>query len=235
MKSYLYILIAIFFCIPFTIDAENLQGQEPNNKLERVDIGYAIQYRKLEPSGCSSEVTFRNNSSTVSFSYGDYFCRKAADYKLETIPEIGKSISEIISHFQLEDEIRTKKHLYLGVGIEHLIRYMNNDESWPKDIYAYADSKYSDEYEKVYFIYEVVGEEILKSKIYDPFISILNKMGCKIVLPKVFADGVCCKKYSLTKKDLMNSGFLKNDGINKERYPGFKSTLTFDLTCDGNQ
>jgi hypothetical protein len=234
MKILFYIIISFFFYIPNTAATENEKSEESNNEFQRINKGYTIDYRKLESSGCFTEISFHNNSSGVGFSYGDYFCRKNPKERIETISEIAESISEIITYYQLEKEIRARKCLYISFGDEDLIQYINNDESWPKDIYAYVDGKFKNYEDKSNFIYEIAREVIIKSKIYDPFMSILSKMGCRMILSKIFVEGISNKNIALTKKHLLKSGILTNDAINKEKYPSFKGPITFDLTCDEN-
>jgi hypothetical protein len=55
-----------------------------------------------------------------------------------------------------------------------------------------------------------------------------------MILSKIFVEGISNKNIALTKKNLLKSGVLTNDGINKERYPSFKGPITFDLTYNEN-
>jgi hypothetical protein len=130
------LILSFFICINIqSICALEVSKQrEDENIFKSHDDGAWIKYSKLEQMGCTTKLSFRANQLRIS---SDIKCYRI-NGKMENIGEMAKSVSEIINYFKLEDRIKSLKTVAFVLNRGHLLRAINNDESWPKNIQSYV-------------------------------------------------------------------------------------------------
>lgn len=192
-------------------------------------------YVKNESSGCRTILGITQNSTMIYLTYTG--CKKIADNK-ESVSDIAQSFYEIVKKYNLKNEIKSKKTLSISLNciVAHwpIIKYINDDTTWPLNIFGYAKLKTKNEYERQNIYYEEIRNVILQSNIYNPFIDVVNKMGCDMNLNKYFIDGLFIERNALTNVGLIKRGVFKVGEAKKEIYPSIKSGILFDLSCEDN-
>jgi hypothetical protein len=189
------------------------------------------KYSKVESSGCFTEISLSDNSGSF-FIFHGRGCKAPSSIK-EGVNRIAESVSEIINYFKLSDEIRAKEGVLINIGwsLDHepLIRFINDDETWPTDIFRYIKHKYESSDDRYAAYKERLQQEIIKSKIYLPFINVMEKIGCRMTLSEYFVDGHFFDNYAYSKTTLIKKGVFSKQEVKKDVYPYIKGTIQFDL------
>lgn len=194
-------------------------------------------YSKIESSGCRTVIRLRKDSIYIKLRSG-FDCNCSNEIG-ESSSDIANSLYEIISFFDLGKTVRTKEVLLINISCKiynaPLLRYLNENNDWPDNFYKFFRGKSSDYWESYSLYVEYSRKEIVKSKIYDPFVAVMGKIGCDISLEKSYADPIFFGKHQLTKEALIKWGFFKEKEAKKEIYPSLKGGILFKINCSGDR
>jgi hypothetical protein len=193
-------------------------------------------YSKHESSGCTTEIMLRpiENSLALNLSYG-IGCM-ADKNELESVQDIAGSLVEIIKENSLGEAIKKRKVLAVKYSwkIAHwpLIESINNDTSWPVDIFKDLLQRYPGEKIRYSAYIKMLRSKILEQDVYSSFIDAMHKIGCSANLEEYYADPIFMSKKFVTKqKDLVDFGIYKPEQVKKHYYPFLKSPITFNIDC----
>ena len=190
---------------------------------------------KVEPSGCRTKMSIVDRWNLLSIT-NDRRC-KSEPSKRENAKEIADSIEQMFSVTGIKDSLQSINKVKINIGwrVNHelLLLYINNDDQWPNDIYEYSVKHSPEKSEYYHFYKEKIRQEIIKSQIYKPFISVMGKIGCSMTLAEDFTDGLPFdeKHKNITRDDLIEWSVLKEEEVRKEQYPVIKNGIFFDLNC----
>jgi len=214
--------------------ADDALRSQQRHLFQSVDDGIGTEYEKHEASGCTTRLYLRPDWLTFFMSH-DIRC-KADLEKRENVSEIAGSISEIMAHFDLVDEIRSKSEVHIVTGWlthhEPLIRFINDDETWPINIYTYLEKRHEKKIDKLHALRDRIRQGIAESEIYDPFAAAMQKIGCDMILKERFYDGLFFNRNNITKDTLIRRGVFSRGEAKKDEYPVLKGGIRFDLKCN---
>ncbi len=190
------------------------------------------EYIKTESNGCMAVIRTRNDSTHIDFWYGEG-CSKQSPIVDTRI--VATHFDQIANHFKIANDFKNKEVLSINIGsaISHepLIHYINNNTEWPNNYIEYFDANNTNEEDSYSAYVKSLRDVILTSKLYDPFKSVMNEMGCPLVLKERYVDGIFYNKHILTQKKLVEWEVLTTENAKKELYPSLKGGMEFDIKC----
>ena len=141
-----------------------------------------------------------------------------------SMEQVMNEFSMLIEHYNLAKEFKLSSHLRFvslhdNLSEPYFLKFINQEKSWNRKLY---ETSSFDLYR------ESVRELILKSKVYEPLVKLLNSYGYKLSVKKYFSEHLMHrgKPELLDKEFILESGFIKK--INKEKYP-FINWVGFDM------
>ncbi|WP_073472169.1 hypothetical protein [Desulfatibacillum alkenivorans] len=115
---------------------------------------------------------------------------------------------------------------------EPLVRQINEDESWPKNIYEYLKEMQPDRSDRYEIYFELMRKNIVDNNLFSSFKGIMEQFGCRITLQEYFIDGLfLSESQNISKQYLIIKGVFTKEEAKKDFYPAFKSGISFDLHC----
>jgi len=117
-----------------------------------------------------------------------------------------------------------------------LIKYINQDDLWPVNIYEHLRKQYPKKQKQIDAYKLILRTEILKPDVYLPFTRSLDTIGCSVTLSERFADPIYFgENRSIKKSELIEWDVIDFNVIRKDVYPLFNGTVDFDVVCAKNQ
>ncbi len=235
MKAHFFIFL--FFAFLFNVQDSYASSDESileqMNTFHRIEKDYEIQYKKIEPSGCTTVLNLNKRHPFFNIAHG-FQCNVDPE-KRESINDIATSIREIIKHFGLVNDITHRNFVYINVGWrinnEPIIHFINYDESWPTNIHTFIKERYTNNQDRYVALRERLRAEIEESKIYGPIIRTMSELGCKMTLEENFVEGLFFDEHKITKNMLIEWGVFKEEETKKDEYPVLKGPIRYKLKC----
>lgn len=190
--------------------------------------GIFQSYRKLEPSGCTTQLALIPKWSMIRISYLGA-CVKPE----ESTTEIVQSLHDIVANFQLTDSIKTMRQMEVDITwkVSHwpLLQLLNNDPDWPNNASSYFARKSGDPKIKKYI--ELMRSKLLAADVYGPFLSFMTAQGCSTTLKPYYADPLYPGKDSISKQQLIKWGVYTSEQAHKTVYPNIIGFVGFKFSC----
>jgi len=205
-----------------------------NNKYGLRKSGPYHYYSKIESSGCTTKISLRSASSGSSFFALSHYGKGEYNYKeRENVEEIAQSFYAIIKHFKLEEKIKLQDSLSINIGArishEPLIRFINEDKTWPENMYLSAKKTTTNKHERFVLYKKQIRQVMIESKIYNPFMAVMEKIGCNMSLSDNCFDGLFIERDPTTKEMLIEGGVFSKEEAKKAIYPYIKGYIAFDI------
>jgi len=235
MKAFSLLLgLCAVFSAPSGVNAADSGQPKEHHEFKTTSNGMRSKYLKVEASGCATIIYMRPDRPSLTIG-NDIACRMAMD-KSGSTREIAESTADIIEHFNLANAIRSKTTVYFSIGWrindEPIIRAINDDSTWPLNIYTYLDERFLDTRDKYYSLLEKLRHLISRSRSFGPFAAVMSSIGCSMTLKERFVDAIIFDKHKMTKEMLIEEGVFTGEEARKDEYPVFRGPIGFDLTCD---
>lgn len=196
--------------------------------------GEEHSYSKLEESGCSSELSFRDSSPSVRFGYSDSCdVEKSA---LESTAQLAISFKEIVVIYSLEERLRESLSLSVNINWKGshwpLREAINDDEYWPENIYDYLEGKYDEQKLRDVEFIALLRAKILSLDVYLPFTKVIKNKDCDVNLSEWLGDPIPIRsKFLARRESLVEWGAFTVLEAKKSVYPVFKGAIFFDVSC----
>ncbi len=227
MKNKKVVLIALFLLVG-CVSAKQEEVFLHSSK------GKIDSYTKKEKSGCITRLSLSPSSISINLTYGGV-CQPDST-QLETTQEILNSFGELVHYFNLKTNIRSKDYFTINLHwkVSHwpLIKFINEDETWPSNISKFLMSNYENKKERYTAYKDILKSKVLASQVYLPVIDSMKQLGCVTELSEYFADPIFpIDKENITREQVIKWGIFRVQAANKEIYPSIKGAIEFNVKC----
>ena len=193
--------------------------------------GIATFYEAKTSTNCKGVISTREGSKVITFIYsGECLSRKTLNTS-----KIAKEFGGIINFFNLGKKLRSIKQFSIDIVWKvsqwPLINYINQDKSWPKNIFD-SLKKYKLKKERIEVYKDHLKDEILNPNVYLPFANYFKTINCDIDLLQSYSDPIFYgERNSIKKSELIEYGVIQDSNAKKDYYPLFKGTIDFNVVC----